>query len=87
MCRNKILCISHGITSSAQQNGDLRLVDDRPPVVNFDDGPRGRIEIFLNGQWGTVCAQQTTFLHSFGSIACQQLGHGGSVVLVLGLCF
>ena len=39
MRRNKILCISHGITSSAQQNGDLRLVDDRPPVVNFDDGP------------------------------------------------
>ena len=73
MRRNKILCI----TSSAQQNGDLQLVDDRPPVVNFDDGPRGRIEIFLNGQWGTVCAQQTTFLHSFGSIACRQLGHGG----------
>lgn len=46
--------------------GSVRLVSD-------DDLPdRGRVEIFIRGEWGTVC--DDLFTRKAGSVVCQQLG-------------
>ena len=55
----------------AQSNGDLRLVKG-----NFSDQWTGRLEIYLDGEWGTFCANGfNTFA---GDAACRQLGYDGS---------
>ena len=45
--------------------GDIRLVGG---VNSFE----GRVEIFVNGTWGTVC--QGHFGHEDAAIVCRQLG-------------
>ena len=48
--------------------GDLRLDG---PLLNNSYGA-GRLEIFLQGEWGTVC--DNGFGLSEGDVACRQLG-------------
>ena len=48
------------------QLGDIRLVGDTPL--------KGRIEVYLNGQWGTVC--YSNWNYRIVRVACAQLGHG-----------
>ena len=53
---------------TAQTSGDLRLVNS----VSSSAQTAGRLEIYLKGEWGTVCDD------GFGSmeahVACRQLG-------------
>ena len=44
----------------------MRLVGGRSPN-------EGRVEICLNGQWGTVCDDYWSTLN--GQVACRQLGY------------
>ena len=46
-------------------NGDLRLVDG----LNITEG---RIEIFIDGEWGTVCDDFWSVANSI--VVCRQLG-------------
>ena len=56
----------------AQSNGDVRLVKG-----NFSYEWTGRLEIYLDGEWGTFCANGfNTFA---GDAACRQLGYDGSI--------
>ena len=51
-------------THTAQSEGDLRLVGSTACNI-------GRLEIFLNGEWGTVCRNR--FEQREALIACSQL--------------
>jgi hypothetical protein len=55
------------------ENGAVRLVDGRPIVNGI-----GRLEICVNGQWGTVCNDGPTANTGFdidaARVVCQQLG-------------
>ncbi|XP_033625847.1 scavenger receptor cysteine-rich domain superfamily protein-like isoform X2 [Asterias rubens] len=51
---------------SAQSEYDLRLVDG-------STNDEGRIEIFYQGSWGTIC--KTRFKIEEGQVACRQLGY------------
>ncbi len=51
-----------------QTNGDVQLLD----VDGQPGGIYGRLEIFTNGQWGTICA--TGFDENDAQVACRQLG-------------
>lgn len=49
--------------------GSLRLVQDLDVDADFT---HGRLEIFQDGQWGTVCSD--SFSHVAADISCRQLG-------------
>ena len=53
----------------AQNNGDIRLVN------HWKDGfsaYSGRLEIFIDGQWGTICGKRIT--KTVAEAACRQFG-------------
>ena len=58
----------------APEYGDLRLVDNEN---HHTDVSAGRLEVYLNRIWGTVCNQQFDKVEA--DIACLQLGHQSSV--------
>ena len=48
-------------------------MNDFDPVTNFIASDHiGRLEVFLNGSWGTVCINGFDFFD--GEILCRQLG-------------
>ena len=51
------------------QEGQLRLVANSGST----GGSIGRLEVFLNGQWGTVCDDD--FDVTDARVACRQLGY------------
>ena len=48
-------------------DGELRLVDG--PSSNI-----GRVEVYVNGIWGTVCGLREQFTRSSAGVICRQLG-------------
>jgi len=72
--------------------GQLRLVQGNYTTSTLTSG---RLEIYLNGQWGTVC--DDLWGQDESDVACQQLGYidalgfwrsidEGSVITVLNVC-
>ena len=58
------------MNGSVPANGELHVVDG--PMRNL-----GRVEVYLNGVWGTVCGAQTQFSRPSGDVICRQLGYKG----------
>ncbi len=58
---------------AGQLSGDVRLVDSSGST----GGRSGRLEIYYNGQWGTVC--QDGFGSTGALVACRQLVFQGYV--------
>ena len=54
--------------------GDLRLVRGTVSDRRFSSG---RLEIFINGEWGTICDDY--FDLTDAHVACKQLGYSGAV--------
>ena len=54
--------------SSLPSRGDLRLQDGGTALS-------GRVEVFVNNRWGTVC--DDAFTRQDAAVACRQLGHYG----------
>ena len=64
------------VVVSAQQDGDLRLVGHGASKFS------GRLEIFYNGEWGTICAAGSIvneFSLSSAAVACRQMGFGNAI--------
>jgi len=67
-----LLILSSVDIAAAQRNGDLRLV--RGTLTTSSSS--GRLEIYINGQWGTVCDDSFGFTDA--GVACRQLGYSGA---------
>ena len=61
--------------------GNLRLVDGTMTDPGNNDNPsEGRLEIFYNGEWCTICDDYWGHTDENQDVACRQLGFvGGSV--------
>jgi len=66
----KCLSLSLELEIPPASSGDVRLVDSRGSSFTFT--PSGRLEIFINGAWRTVCANNFDFHEA--DIACRELG-------------
>ena len=58
---------------AAGMDGQLRLVDNSG---NSDGVSGGRLEVFFNGEWGTVCDDLFNTINA--DVACRQLGFSRS---------
>ena len=63
------------------------LIDDGEPdpdgelrLVSGNSSSSGRLEIFKNGLWGTVCGTQ--FDKADADVACRQLGYNHSIQIL-----
>ena len=63
--------LSHSI--AAQSYGELRLTRGSFSSSSYTSG---RLEIYINGRWGTVCDDGWTTANT--AVACRQLGFAGS---------
>ena len=65
--------VSFCFLSTALRNGDLRLARGSQSLATYSSG---RLEIYINGQWGTVC--DDSFGFTDGNVACRQMGFTGA---------
>ena len=70
-----ITCISLLSFGTAQSRGELRLVRGSAASYSYTSG---RLEIFMNGRWGTIC-NDADFGQREATVACQQLGWNGAL--------
>ena len=61
-----VLVSAYAYAVVGQQQGDLRFRG------SFSDGTSGRLEVFIDNQWGTICIDGFTELSA--DTACRQLG-------------
>ncbi|XP_052818823.1 uncharacterized protein LOC128244786 isoform X2 [Mya arenaria] len=57
-------------------------------LVNGVTQSEGRVEVFYNGTWGTVCASYASYANrNFAKVVCRQLGYNTDNVAVRGAAF
>ena len=70
-----LLVIVWGHLVGAQSNGDIRIVQN-PNNTFIEYWDPGRLEVYLDGEWGTICANG--FNAYAADVACRQLGYEDS---------
>ncbi|PNH03041.1 Neurotrypsin, partial [Tetrabaena socialis] len=68
---SQLLIACSAATALAQRH----LLDDAASIRLVPAGPQGRLELFYNGEWGTVC--DDSFDDRAATVVCRQLGYAG----------
>ena len=59
---------------AAQSRGELRLVRSSATSYSYTSG---RLEIYMNGRWGTICSSSNFGINE-ATVACKQLDWTGA---------
>ena len=70
----KLVTYLSTLSDTAPSRGELRLVRGSATSYSYTSG---RLEIYMNGRWGTIC-NDADFGRTEAIVACQQLGWSGA---------
>ena len=82
--QNDGLCIQNDAFCIQIQCGATTSVSNGTPDYRLSDYPQGRIEVFKDGEWGTVCGHWFWDSNDGANIACKKVGYAGGTVYTAG---
>jgi hypothetical protein len=66
------------------QCGAIQSVSNGTPEYRLSDYPQGRIEVFKDGEWGSICGHWFWDSNDGANIACKKVGYAGGTVYTAG---
>ena len=70
-----MILVNNVCSSGPSSHGAIRLVRNGTTSSNYTSGV---VQVWLNGQWGNICYDDSSFGSGEADVVCHQLGWSGA---------